>query len=847
MGLPKLPVSGATSSVGFTTRLVTISAITPDGQTAITVDKAGVEARVPMLIQRSKGVLPAAGEQWIISQDISNTWSFAAIATTDPSTFKIPGSALVAGSVGPLQLAPGTAQPPITPGSIPGTDLVPGSVTGAEIAAQAISSLNLAMAAAATNIILDPAFTSSGINATRLADPATLSSWAIAPPGVTASGTALATFALMPSTLVPLYVNAGEQYYLSATITLSGGTATGGIQFVFNTGADLGPDLALAAGANTVAQLVTIPPGVTSAYVRLVVSGLSGGATATFTNPVCYITAGPNQLQTGSVTNAAIAAGAVTATSLAAGSVTANAIAANSVSASAIVANTITAAQIAAGIVIAGIINGTVVTGSTLQNSAVNPITSINPDGSISITNAAGVITFKIFPNGTHSWYTSAGVLASTLLPGGTFLVYSTPALGGLIYSSSPVAGIDTFGNPYPQGVSATAGSISGTALIPGSVPVGAVNFTARSIGGITTTVSLTAPAGAVAGDLWINTSAANALYQYSGSAWVLYQFGTGAIAANSITAAQIAANTITATQIAAGTITASQIAAGTITAAQLTAGIVVSGIVNATTIMGATLIADGSAGEVLVYSGTPASGNLIGAWSGSAATDSVGNPYPQGLMAQGLTLTNQSAAPPAVTGASSFYSSVAGRPFYVSSAGASAVMERSVVNLSQFTVGNTTTPTQISSPMTYSALEGNQSSEYEIEFIGVGTNYTGATAGTLNFALYIDGSNAGGQFTIGASAWASGRQFGYTVRFVLDILTAGSGGTALIHSVGWFYDQSDNRLPSNSLVGGSTSSASISFDTTSTHTIQAYAWWPTSAAVGQSLTTYRTKPGRRN
>src|SRR5262249_49585882 len=83
-------------------------------------------------------------------------------------------------------------------------------------------------------------------------------------------------------------------------------------------------------------------------------------------------------------------------------------------------------------------------------------------------------------------------------------------------------------------------------------------------------------------------------------------------IAANTITAAQIAANTITAAQIAASTITATQIAAGTITAANLVSNIVVAGIVDATTITGATFIADGTAGEILVYSGAPTTGNLV-------------------------------------------------------------------------------------------------------------------------------------------------------------------------------------------------------------------------------------------
>lgn len=150
--------------------------------------------------------------------------------------------------------------------------------------------------------------------------------------------------------------------------------------------------------------------------------------------------------------------------------------------------------------------------------------------------------------------------------------------------------------------------------------------------GGATIYFASTAPAGANTGDLWYDTAAGLELSQWNGSAWVAYQISTGAIAANAITTGLIAAGAVTATQIAANTITA----------AQLAAGIVYAGIVDATTITGATLIADGTSGEILVYSGTPAAGNLIGSWSGAAGTDSHGNAYPAGLKVYG---TGSSAA----------------------------------------------------------------------------------------------------------------------------------------------------------------------------------------------------------
>jgi hypothetical protein len=105
-----------------------------------------------------------------------------------------------------------------------------------------------------------------------------------------------------------------------------------------------------------------------------------------------------------------------------------------------------------------------------------------------------------------------------------------------------------------------------------------------------------------------------------------------GQIAASTITAAQIAASAITTTQLAANAVTAAKIAANTITAAQIQAGIILAGAVNGTTITGATFIANGSSGEILVYAGTPTSGNLIMSMSAVSGTDTWGNFYGAGL-----------------------------------------------------------------------------------------------------------------------------------------------------------------------------------------------------------------------
>ena len=152
----------------------------------------------------------------------------------------------------------------------------------------------------------------------------------------------------------------------------------------------------------------------------------------------------------------------------------------------------------------------------------------------------------------------------------------------------------------------------------------------------VTIFVQGTTPTANAIGDLWYDSSNGMLFHQWNGTTWGPFSISTGGIgpgaitaaliAANTITAAQIAANTITAAQIAANTITASQIAANTISAAQLSAGIVYAGIVDGTTISGAQFIAHGSAGELLVYNGTPASGNLLASISAVATTDAFGN-----------------------------------------------------------------------------------------------------------------------------------------------------------------------------------------------------------------------------
>jgi hypothetical protein len=368
-----------------------------------------------------------------------------------------------------------------------------------------------------------------------------------------------------------------------------------------------------------------------------------------------------------------------------------------------------------------------------------------------------------------------------------------------------------------------------------------------------------TAPVSPAVDDLWFDGSNGYELKKWSGSAWVAFQFGTNSIAAGAIVAASIAANTITAAQIAAGTITATQIAALTIAAAQITAntitaskiaahtitvtelqsGIVVAGIVDATTILGATVIADGSSGEILIYSGTPALGNLVASISGAAGTDGSGNPYASGVEIQsgGLVLDDQASAPAAVSGASTLYTSAEGRLRYKSSSGNDLVLDRSVLDLTNVSMSTQTTPVRMSSILNYLADEASVGSEYEIEIDGTCTSPS--TSGVFQFDIFAGGVTfgAGSGVGLGLVLCTVSRVFAWTLRYRLTVEAIGAGGSLKGANTG-------NNQTSGTLNNIRVNAA---FDTTVSQALAIYCDWASVTGTGHSAITYRTKKTRRN
>jgi hypothetical protein len=171
----------------------------------------------------------------------------------------------------------------------------------------------------------------------------------------------------------------------------------------------------------------------------------------------------PAGIPPGSISGLQIATGTITAQQIAAAAgILGSQIATGTITSANILAGTITAALLAAGLVVAGIVDATVITGSTLRNSATDPKTSINPDGSISITNLHGTVIFKIGPDGTVDWYSQGGQLLMELQPGGTQLIYASltgpvgwsfepPGPPAVLFSASSATSATSYSNAPGQ------------------------------------------------------------------------------------------------------------------------------------------------------------------------------------------------------------------------------------------------------------------------------------------------------------------------------------------------------------------------------------------------------------
>jgi hypothetical protein len=159
-----------------------------------------------------------------------------------------------------------------------------------------------------------------------------------------------------------------------------------------------------------------------------------------------------------------------------------------------------------------------------------------------------------------------------------------------------------------------TTASDYGTATI-GS---GAVSFNARQIGGVTNTVSSTAPSSPLLNDVWLDSSPGTAIIHkiWNGSTWVTNAWGSASIAAGQITALQIAAGAVTAGAISAGAVTTDKLTAGTISGFYISGGTIAGGYISGGTISGG-YITGGTLNAGFVTGGT-VQGALVQSSSGN-------------------------------------------------------------------------------------------------------------------------------------------------------------------------------------------------------------------------------------
>jgi hypothetical protein len=205
--------------------------------------------------------------------------------------------------------------------------------------------------------------------------------------------------------------------------------------------------------------------------------------------------------------------------------------------------------------------------------------------------------------------------------PGWTFTFNTIPEAP---WESGFVPGTTMTGQvPGSPTTAATASSVSGGQIAESAISLFnlAQEVLTFNFGGITSTISSAAPPTPTDGALWFDVSNGYQIKRWDAvsTSWVPVVFdGANILGAGTITAGLIAANAVVAANIAAGAVTATQLAAG----------IVKAGIVDGTLISGAQFVAYGTTGEILVYSGVPASGNLLMSVSAAAGTDAHGNGY---------------------------------------------------------------------------------------------------------------------------------------------------------------------------------------------------------------------------
>jgi hypothetical protein len=208
----------------------------------------------------------------------------AQIATATITSGNIAANTIVAANIAANTIT--AAQ--IAANTITAGQIAAGTITSTQIAALAVSGANTGAAFHGLNMVPDPQFSIAAINTVRQADAQTAGTW------TTTSGTAEVTaspsvqnqLALMPSAFPSMWVNPGEQYYLSVEVVNSAANNVG-IGLICNPGGTFEHIHNSFTGTQTLTGTVTIPAGVQTAYVVIFAGANASTPTSTFSTPVC--------------------------------------------------------------------------------------------------------------------------------------------------------------------------------------------------------------------------------------------------------------------------------------------------------------------------------------------------------------------------------------------------------------------------------------------------------------------------------------------------------------------------------------------------------------------------------
>lgn len=222
----------------------------------------------------------------------SGTWQQIATVATAPAG-AVTGAPKIGVSTGSVYF-----QAVIVYSQIPGGLIQTGTITANQIAANTITANNIkagtitgiytGAAYFGQNMIQDPAFSSSILNAVRTGDALTTGTWTLS--GGTASvagANPVHRLSLMPSGQPDFFCTPGEQFYMQVTVNAAA-LSQAGIEMVFNTGAVVSITANLT-GTQTVTGSVTVPAGASNGYIRLAAFTSTGSPTIVFSNPAVYI------------------------------------------------------------------------------------------------------------------------------------------------------------------------------------------------------------------------------------------------------------------------------------------------------------------------------------------------------------------------------------------------------------------------------------------------------------------------------------------------------------------------------------------------------------------------------